>query len=126
MLGQNEKSEKLQREGQGAYRNKQFNSAVELFSQALKIPNISPALQIQILDNRAAAQEKIGGAEILRAALVDAKKMIQLQKTNVNGYLRAGKILQLQGCDKLALDLYKYGLKKIAPNDEVGKKVSGW
>lgn len=126
MLGQNEKSEKLQREGQGAYRNKQFNSAVELFSQALKIPNISPALQIQILDNRAAAQEKIGGAEILRAALADAKKMIQLQKTNANGYLRTGKILQLQGCDKLALDLYKYGLKKIAPNDEVGKKVSEW
>lgn len=122
----NEKAEKLQRGGQDAYRKKQFELAMKLFSQALGVSGISATLQIRILDNRAAAQEKLGGDKALRTALADAKMMIQLQKTGANGYLRAGKILQLQGSDKLALDLYKYGLKRIATNDDDGKKVSGW
>lgn len=120
----NEDAERLQRGGRGAYRNKEFELAMKLFSQALEVPGISASLQLHVLDNRAATQEKLGGADALRAALADAKKMIQLQKTGVNGYLRAGKILQLQGNDKLALDLYKYGLKRIAPNDDDGREVS--
>lgn len=124
MLTPDETSEKLQQLGQDAYRSKRFNSAMKLFSKALENPNISPMLRIRILDNRAATQEKIGGAENLQAALADAKRMIQLQKANVHGYLRAGKILQLQGNDKTALDLYQYGLKKIALNDGDGKRVS--
>lgn len=122
----NEKAEKLQRGGQDAYRKKQFELAMKLFSQALGVSGLSATLRIRILDNRAATQEKLGGDKALRTALADAKMMIQLQKAGANGYLRAGKILQLQGSDKLALDLYKYGLKRIATNDDDGKKVSGW
>lgn len=122
-LGQ--KAEKLQRRGKDAYRGKKFKSAMKLFSQALEIPGISVALRVRILDNRAAAHEKLGGDGALCAALADAKQMIKLQKTYVNGYLRAGKILQLQRTDALALNLYEYGLKRLAPNDAFGMEVSG-
>lgn len=113
----------LQREGQVAYRNKDYTKAIKLFSQALEIPRTTTAMQLRILDNRAAAKEKAGNELSLKGALADARQMIKLQKTYVNGYLRTGKILQLQGCHQNALNLYKYGLEKLESSDENGKEL---
>jgi F-box/TPR repeat protein Pof3 len=89
--------------------------------QALSLATAA-TLQLSILDNRAAAQEKLGNDHLL-SALKDARKMMVLQKTSVKGYLRAGKILQLMGQLDVALETYKYGLKQLSKEDTDGKRV---
>jgi hypothetical protein len=89
--------------------------------QALSLAT-AVTLQLSILDNRAATQEKLGNDHLL-SALKDARRMMVLQKTSVKGYLRAGKILQLMGQLDVALDTYKYGLKQLSKEDTDGKRV---
>ena len=91
---------------------------------------------VAVLDNRAATYSKLGN---LRAALNDGRQMIQQEKSNCSvlqkhqstianfliffqGYLRTGKILQLQGNHKMALDLYEMGTRKV-PFDDPNFKV---
>lgn len=105
--------------------------------QALEQAN---EIAVNILDNRAATYEKLGD---LQAALRDARRMISLKKTSCavsfqeernsritrvrysddsKAYLRTGKILQLLGEDRKALDIYEHG-SRILPSSDPNLKV---
>ena len=135
----------LHMRGQDLYRQKNYEAALQCFTevgaswplsksrltlyhQSINRDAHAPA---SVLDNRAATYTKLGN---LRAALKDARQMIQQEKGNCSvlwnppasiytlgssfqGYLRTGKILQLMGHHKIALDLYKMGTCKVLPSD---------
>ncbi|KAF8534825.1 hypothetical protein BDD12DRAFT_894964 [Trichophaea hybrida] len=121
MTDTNSRAKELQTAGQTFYRKGDYNAALFELSQALSHATQLP-LQLSILDNRAAVQEKLGENHY-RSALKDARKMMLLQKTSVKGYLRAGKILQLMGKWNVALETYRYGLKQILSDDSEGKRL---
>ncbi|KAI9858902.1 MAG: hypothetical protein M1813_007204 [Trichoglossum hirsutum] len=97
--------------GQKYYRVRQYDLALEAFSAAIEL---SDKHSIGILDNRAATYEKLGD---LKSALSDARHMLQLEKSNAQGYLRAGKILQLLSRKDDATSVYKRGLLKVPSTD---------
>lgn len=97
--------ENLQREGRAYYRRGDYSKAVEHFDRAIgRVPSV------QLLDNRAACYDKLN---VLPAALMDAKKAIQLQSEDPTGYLRAGKVLTKMEKHSVALEIYAHGLKKV-------------
>ncbi|KAL2010939.1 hypothetical protein VTN00DRAFT_3657 [Thermoascus crustaceus] len=100
----------LQQHGQNLYRRGDYKSALESFSQALKM---KPADPVGILDNRAATYCKL---ENLDLALRDAKQMIKTDRCDERGYLRSAKILLLNRKPDKALEMYSYGLKTL-PKD---------
>ncbi|MCJ1381933.1 hypothetical protein MMC17_005045 [Xylographa soralifera] len=77
---------------------------------------------LSILDNRAATYTKL---EELPKALADGRRMIQVAKGEVKGYLRTGQILQLMGKDKTALGIYEYGLKNVLRTNDDVKLLQG-
>jgi len=101
-----------------------------------------PLTLISLLDNRAAAYEKLGN---LKDALADAKYMMKHEKispkvkllptkveentklilANLKGYLRAGKILLLMNKIDTAVDVYKYGLRQVPQSDPNYKLLEG-
>lgn len=101
----------LHRRGQDLYRQKQYEAALQCFNKAISQDAKAP---VAVLDNRAATYTKLGN---LRAALNDGRQMIQQGKANCSGYLRTGKILQLLGNHKMALDLYEMGTRKVPSSD---------
>lgn len=107
---------RLQAKGQASYRKKNYTEAIGEFTKALQLRNVPYTVQIGILDNRAAAREKIGGTASLELALQDARMMTQLSKTQAAGYLRAGKVFQLLDRDESALAIYAYGIKQVKPD----------
>ena len=107
---------RLQATGRACYHKRDYTASVAEFTKALELRNVPFTVQISILDNRAAAREKIGGTASLELALLDARAMTQLSKTQAAGYLRAGKIFQLLGRDESALDIYAYGIKHVKPD----------
>lgn len=115
------RAKELQAAGLTSYRKGNYKAALSELSEALPLA-VSVTLQLSILDNRAAVQEKLGN-DHLRPALKDARKMMVLQKTSAKGYLRAGKILQLMGRLDVALETYKYGLKLLSKEDTEGKQL---
>ncbi|KAL1848762.1 hypothetical protein Plec18170_007773 [Paecilomyces lecythidis] len=112
--------------GQKLYQNGDHVKAIEVFTQSLrmKLPDA-----IGILDNRAATYCKLGNFDL---ALRDAKQMIKTDKSDervgaasdiciastndLQGYLRAGKILILNKKPDKALEMYAYGLKTLVPD----------
>ncbi|KAJ8608153.1 hypothetical protein MRB53_039832 [Persea americana] len=70
----------------------------------------APELNLKLLDNRAAAYEKLGN---LKDALADGRSMILHFKARVEGYLRTGKVLELGGKPELALKIYERGLHVV-------------
>ncbi|KAK0937617.1 hypothetical protein LTR29_010839 [Friedmanniomyces endolithicus] len=95
----------LQREGRACYKRREYAKALEFFDSA-----IGRAPSVQLLDNRAACQDKLND---LPAALKDAKKAINLQKEDPTGYLRAGKILVKMERESVAVEIYSHGLKNV-------------
>ncbi|KAK1051059.1 hypothetical protein LTR33_014596 [Friedmanniomyces endolithicus] len=95
----------LQREGRACYKRREYAKALEFFDNA-----ISRAPSVQLLDNRAACQDKLND---LPAALKDAKKATQLQKEDPTGYLRAAKILVKMERESVAFEIYSHGLKNV-------------
>ncbi|KAL1964522.1 hypothetical protein VTN77DRAFT_6819 [Rasamsonia byssochlamydoides] len=100
----------LQRHGQELYRRGEYQQAIHVFTQALE-SNSTDALGV--LDNRSATWCKLGNFE---RALRDAKEMIQKDRLDERGYLRAAKALLLNKRPFKALDIYAYGLKTL-PKD---------
>ncbi|KAE8445648.1 hypothetical protein EG329_012945 [Mollisiaceae sp. DMI_Dod_QoI] len=89
-------------------------------SDAQAIELSTQHLLLNALDNRAATFEKL---DRLRAALRDAKRMIEVMPAFSKGYLRCGKVLQLSGHDELALQIYERGLKKVKINADKGRQL---
>ncbi|KAF3939880.1 hypothetical protein ABW19_dt0208762 [Dactylella cylindrospora] len=104
-------AEKLQAEAKAAYRRGNYKVAIDKFTEAI---NMQPPILMALLDGRAAIYEK---TEQLKPALNDAKTMMKHEKTNPKGYLRAGKVLHLMDKTTVAVDIYKLGLKHVAPSD---------
>lgn len=91
---------------------------------------------VGILDNRAATYCKLGNFDL---ALRDAKQMIKTDRSdervstyseihtssanNIQGYLRAGKILILNQKPDRALEMYAYGLRTLV-SDHPRRHVS--
>ncbi|KAL8785164.1 MAG: hypothetical protein Q9213_003510 [Squamulea squamosa] len=96
--------------GQQEYKRKNYHAALNFFNSVIsqeKQPGIT------VLDCRAATSEKLGD---LHAALKDGRRMISDYKSECEGYLRTGKILQLLDKDSVALGIYKYGLRNVSPS----------
>ncbi|KAL8653094.1 MAG: hypothetical protein Q9226_003987 [Calogaya cf. arnoldii] len=103
-------SNQIQKLGQQEYRRKNYHAALNFFDSVI---STEKQLDVSVLDCRAATYEKLGD---LHAALRDGRRMISEYKTDCAGYLRTGKILQLLDKDGVALDIYKYGLRKVSQN----------
>ncbi|KAK0108413.1 hypothetical protein ONS95_003221 [Cadophora gregata] len=95
--------------GRFRYKQKDYNGALEAFSEA--VASYADHMLLTALDSRAATYEKLGQ---LMPALRDGKTMIETKPKMSKGYLRTGKILQLQGKEQLALQIYARGLAKVA------------
>ncbi|KAI9791747.1 MAG: hypothetical protein M1816_003557 [Peltula sp. TS41687] len=95
----------IQSLGQEHYRKRNYTAALEAFTAAIEQADKPP---VSLLDGRAATFGKLGN---LSAALRDAKEMIRIGRAE--GYLRAGKVLQLMGKPDLALAIYERGLNKL-------------
>ncbi|PVH80762.1 hypothetical protein DL98DRAFT_515158 [Cadophora sp. DSE1049] len=94
--------------GRFRYKQKDYDGALEAFSEA--VTSYSDHMLLNALDSRAATYEKL---EQLMPALRDGKTMIEMKPKMSKGYLRTGKILQLQGKEQLALQIYARGLAKV-------------
>ena len=101
----NAQTSQYQEQARAAYKRKDYAKALELFNRAI---GRSPS--VQLYDNRAACQEKLGD---LQAALKDSKKTIQLAREDPTGYVRAGKILLKMERKSVALEIYAMGLKNV-------------
>lgn len=62
------------------------------------------------LDKRALCYEKERNYE---KALSDATEMVKQDKTDIKGYLRAGKLYQLMENYERALKVYEAGLRRV-------------
>jgi len=105
-------SEDLREIGKQYYGAKQYGKAIEAFTQALEAR--SPP-DISLYDYRAATWEKL---DKLEEALRDARQMIRLQRREVRGYLRTGKILQKLQKPDVALGIYQYGIRNVPASSE--------
>ncbi|KAH7350943.1 hypothetical protein BKA65DRAFT_549929 [Rhexocercosporidium sp. MPI-PUGE-AT-0058] len=113
MAGQVDKEEGMSpmERGRFRYKQKDYNGALKAFSEA--VASSTDHMLLTALDSRAATYEKL---EFYLSALRDGKAMIEMKPKLSKGYLRTGKILQLQGKEKLALQIYARGLGKVPPN----------
>ena len=117
-------AESHQSTGRAAYSSGDYATAQTHFTTALTQPNLPAALRASILDNLSATKEKLGGEANLADALNNARAMIRLQPAGAEGYLRAGKVLQLLGRDGDAVRLYEYGITKL-PGGGGGSTTGG-
>ncbi|EPS43197.1 hypothetical protein H072_2815 [Dactylellina haptotyla CBS 200.50] len=104
-------AEKLQGEGMAALRKGNLKVAIDKFTEAI---NMQPPILMTLLDSRAALYDK---TDQLKLALKDAKRMMEHEKANPKGYLRAGKILHRMDKSTMAVEIYKLGIKHIEPSD---------
>ncbi|GAA5911203.1 uncharacterized protein JCM6883_001937 [Sporobolomyces salmoneus] len=100
-------------QGLQAYRAASYETAVELFTQAIQIDPKNPKLY----DARASAYDKLGK---LQEALIDAREVIKLLPTSHKGYLRAGRLLKQGKKYANAEKLVSHGLEKVPKKDEKG------
>jgi F-box/TPR repeat protein Pof3 len=96
--------------GRRHYRLKQYEKAVEAFTQGI---DVAPTLSL--FDHRAAAYDKLGD---YNAAVKDGRDMIKLDKQDVKGYLRTASILEKMEKPETALGIYKYGMKNVPVSDK--------
>ncbi|CZT41223.1 uncharacterized protein RSE6_00942 [Rhynchosporium secalis] len=94
--------------GRLRYKQKDYSAALKAFNEA--VMSSTDQMLLTALDSRAAAYEKL---EQFMPALRDGKAMIEMKPKSSKGYLRTGKILQLQGKEALALQIYARGLAKV-------------
>ncbi|KAG5440710.1 hypothetical protein PCK2_000146, partial [Pneumocystis canis] len=86
-----------------AFKAEMYNEALGLFTEALQQNKT-----LSLLNGRAATFEKLGEYEY---ALKDSYRMIRSYPYNVEGYLRAGKVLRLMNKHIKAIYMYKRGIK---------------
>lgn len=114
--------EEYQELGKTYYKHKQFQKAIEAFTNGIEeavIPTVT------LYDYRAASYEKLGD---FSAAVKDGREAIRLNKRDVKGYLRTGSVLQKMNKLDTAISIYKYGMKNVPVNNkdfQVGRALFG-
>ncbi|BGP16114.1 hypothetical protein JCM10213_007506 [Rhodosporidiobolus nylandii] len=98
-----------------AYRATSFETAVELFSEAIALAPKSAKLY----DARACAYEKLGR---LQEGLHDAREVVKLVPASSKGYIRAAKMLKAATKYANAEKLLLQGLERVAETDEKGQE----
>lgn len=101
--------DELQELGRRYYKLKQYEQAVDAFSQGI---DITPSLSLY--DYRAAAYDRL---KDYNAAVKDGREMIKLDKRDVKGYLRTASVLEKMEKLDTALSIYKYGMKNVPVGD---------
>jgi F-box/TPR repeat protein Pof3 len=102
--------EEYQELGRRYYKLKQYDKAVESFTQGIET---SPTAGLY--DHRAATYEKL---EDFNAAVKDGREMIKMNKKDIRGYLRTASLLEKMKKPETALGIYKYGMKNVPVNDK--------
>lgn len=102
--------EEYQELGRRYYKLKQYEKAIEAFSQGI---DVEPTLRLY--DHRAAAYDRL---ENYDAAIRDGRSMIKADKQDVKGYLRTASVLEKIQKFDIALGIYKYGMKNVPVRDK--------
>ncbi|KAH9697837.1 Outer envelope protein 64 [Citrus sinensis] len=96
-------SELLKEKGNAAFKGKQWNKAVNYYSEAIKLNGTSATYY----SNRAAAYLELG---CFQQAEEDCSKTISLDKKNVKAYLRRGTAREALFCYNEALQDFKHAM----------------
>jgi F-box/TPR repeat protein Pof3 len=99
--------EEYQEIGKSYYKLKQYEKAIEAFTNGIDASAIPSAT---LYDYRAATHEKLGD---FNAAVKDGRLTIRTHKQDVKGYLRTASALQKMDKLDTALSIYKYGMKNV-------------
>ena len=106
----------LLREGQNAYSEKRYESALEHFNSALAASKSQPSIQLQVLDHLVGVHVKV---KQLNDALKNAKLMVRCDRSDARGYLRCGQIQRVQEDLDAACRWYEHGLKNVKADDRL-------
>ncbi|XP_010937490.2 outer envelope protein 64, mitochondrial [Elaeis guineensis] len=101
--GDMELSELLKEKGNAAFKGRQWNKAVNFYSEAIKINGTNATYYC----NRAAAYLELG---CFQQAEADCSQAILLDKKNVKAYLRRGTAREMLLCYKEAAQDFKHAL----------------
>ncbi|CAE6494359.1 unnamed protein product [Rhizoctonia solani] len=96
--------------GVGAFKEKRYEHAVELFTQSIDADNTHP----HVFDTRAAAYEQL---KRYREALSDTRKSIGLQPGRYQSYFRTARIFQSMGKNDRCLQMVEAARKRLNPSD---------
>ncbi|KAJ4755638.1 Glutamyl-tRNA(Gln) amidotransferase subunit A [Rhynchospora pubera] len=102
-VNNDEAAEAAKEKGNIAYREKQWQKAASLYSEAIKLNGKKAAYY----SNRAAAYLELGS---YRQAETDCSNAINLEPKNVKAYLRRGTAREMLGYYKGAIDDFQYAL----------------
>ncbi|XP_012479999.1 outer envelope protein 64, mitochondrial [Gossypium raimondii] len=109
--GNMDASELLKEKGNAAFKGKQWNKAVNYYTEAIKLNGTNATYY----NNRAAAYLELG---CFQQAEEDCNKAISLDKKNVKAYLRRGTARDSLLCYKEALEDFKHALV-LEPQNKV-------
>ncbi|VVA98053.1 unnamed protein product [Arabis nemorensis] len=109
-ISQEESAEIAKEKGNQAFKERQWQKAITLYSEAIKLSDKNATYY----SNRAAAYLATGSFVL---AEEDCTKAITLDKKNVKAYLRRGTAREMLGYDKEAIDDFKYALV-LEPNNK--------
>ncbi|OAY70900.1 Translocon at the outer membrane of chloroplasts 64, partial [Ananas comosus] len=98
-----ESAEIAKEKGNLAYKEKQWQKAINLYTEAIKLNGKNATYY----SNRAAAYLELGS---YRQAEADCTSAINLEKKNVKAYLRRGTAREMLGYYKEAVEDFKYAL----------------
>ncbi|XP_006297201.2 outer envelope protein 64, chloroplastic [Capsella rubella] len=109
-ITQEESAEIAKEKGNQAFKEKQWQKAIGLYSEAIKLSDKNATYY----NNRAAAYLEVGG---FLQAEEDCTKAITLDKKNVKAYLRRGTAREIKGDYKGAIEDFRYALV-LEPNNK--------
>ncbi|CAG7882738.1 unnamed protein product [Brassica rapa] len=109
-ISQEESAEMAKEKGNQAFKEKQWQKAIGLYSEAIKLNDSNGTYY----NNRAAAYLEIGS---FLQAEEDCTKAITLDKKNVKAYLRRGTAREMLGVYKEAMDDFRHALV-LEPNNK--------
>ncbi|CAG8472760.1 9923_t:CDS:2 [Diversispora eburnea] len=113
---QTENFQQNYRAGITAFKENNFERALEFFTKAIK----SNSKSIILYDCRAVTCEKLG---LINEALHDAEFMMKLDKSSPKGYLRAGKLYRMLNNEDKAQEVYSLGITNVLKDDLLYKKL---
>ncbi|KAJ0232494.1 Outer envelope protein 64 [Hirschfeldia incana] len=109
-ISQEESDEIAKEKGNQAFKEKQWQKAIGLYSEAIKLNDKNGTYY----SNRAAAYLELGS---FRQAEADCTKALSLDKKNIKAYLRRGTAREMLGNFKEAIDDFSYALV-LEPNNK--------
>ncbi|KAG2250391.1 hypothetical protein Bca52824_080527 [Brassica carinata] len=109
-ISQEESAEIAKEKGNQAFKEKQWQKAIGMYSEAIKLNDKNGTYY----SNRAAAYLELGS---FRQAEADCTKALALDKKNIKAYLRRGTAREMLGNFKEAIDDFSYALV-LEPNNK--------